>query len=358
MAADAVSSEATEGTAPAEDDGALETASELKAQGNEAYKREDVKVAVEYWNRALRRHIDAIEKGQEPAISEVSQSLERSLYLNLAQGYLKLGQPERALRACQVVAMERPTDAKVCYRAAEACLDLKRHDDALQWLKKLLEAEPHQAEAARLLSRVQAARRTEAQRQKLIAQRMCAATEGFAEGRAAGAEGNQAGALSSSSRGFLDADPLQVEGALDVASAAARAARAREERLSAPSLPEPATRDLDAFRAKVAAKSRSYASFVDRSRKQREKSQQSVRLEWLRGGRDGTDFDTFAAPLRSELSALEEQDRAAAAAAEELEEEAERPNLGRGEGLDGGPQGASALVSAPREPVERLQEMD
>ncbi|CAE8713511.1 unnamed protein product, partial [Polarella glacialis] len=87
------------------------SAAELKARGNEAYGRGDCEASVAFWNQAIRRHVSEMQEGSS-CLGKDSQNLERSIYLNLAQGYLKLGDPGKALRACQVVLTESPTDAK------------------------------------------------------------------------------------------------------------------------------------------------------------------------------------------------------------------------------------------------------
>lgn len=81
----------------------------------------ECQAALGFWNRALRAHIDLMKAGvplgsSASPLSPESRDLERSLYLNLAQGYLKTGEPGRALRACQVVTLEHRDDAKVVTR--------------------------------------------------------------------------------------------------------------------------------------------------------------------------------------------------------------------------------------------------
>lgn len=86
-------------------------AADLKAQGNAAYGRGEVEEALRLWNLAIRAHVQVVatysiavgcqELSDGKACSEESSQLERAIYLNLAQGYLKLQDGERALRACK-----------------------------------------------------------------------------------------------------------------------------------------------------------------------------------------------------------------------------------------------------------------
>jgi len=234
--------------------------------------------------------------------------LERSLYLNLAQGYLRLGEPARTLRACQVVVRDYPQDPKAKYRAAEACLALKRFDEAATWLDGLTESADSStsAGAARLLQRVRAAQKGDARRQKEVARRMCSAAAGYSAGRqdaSASSASSLAAKRNNFAARFAGLDAASVAMGSEIADEVAKAAQRREERLaSGPAPPEPTTvPDLDAFRARIAAQTNKYASHMDKCRRKRESAQHAVKLDWLRGGREGTDFDGFAERWREEL---------------------------------------------------------
>eukprot|EP00929_Paragymnodinium_shiwhaense_P066603 TRINITY_DN33412_c0_g1_i3.p1 TRINITY_DN33412_c0_g1~~TRINITY_DN33412_c0_g1_i3.p1 ORF type:complete len:125 (+),score=42.04 TRINITY_DN33412_c0_g1_i3:211-585(+) len=99
-------------------------------------------------------------------LSPESMALERSLYLNLAQGYLKLEEPDKALRACQVVLSENKTDAKAVYRAAEALWALERQAEAVGVLESFLQLEADNVDAKRLLLKIKTAQKAEAKKQK------------------------------------------------------------------------------------------------------------------------------------------------------------------------------------------------
>eukprot|EP00439_Symbiodinium_sp_Y106_P035874 s2485_g4.t1 len=300
-------------------------AAELKQQGNSAYGRGEVEEAVRLWNLAIRRHVQELEAGK--AFGEESTTLERSIYLNLAQGYLKLGDAEKALRACKVVLFADPTSAKARFRAAEATLRLQRYEEARTLLQPLLD--PPVPEAARLLQKVQAeekaqalrAKREDAEAQKLLAQRMSAGLSGFAEQKP-----DPVVEVEAPSRMPPMADLDTVSHMTDISAEAAQAARARQARLKAdegPAPPDATFTDFDAFRAKAMKRSQKYAMAAERSRKHGEAAQRSVRLNWLRAGRAGGELEGFAAPLREELRELEAFDEAQRAMGE-----AEEPDTG------------------------------
>merc|ERR1712039_406586 len=100
-------------------------------------------------------------------------------------------------------------------------------------------------------------------------------------------------------------DPAIVSGGADIAEQTAKAALKRQAAREAGPLPVPAVTDLDSFRAKVMARSSKYNAFIDQSRKERDRAQQSVKLSWLRSGQDSSGFDGFVSPLRNELHEIE-----------------------------------------------------
>eukprot|EP00747_Dinoflagellata_sp_TGD_P212975 gnl/TRDRNA2_/TRDRNA2_86002_c0_seq1.p1 gnl/TRDRNA2_/TRDRNA2_86002_c0~~gnl/TRDRNA2_/TRDRNA2_86002_c0_seq1.p1 ORF type:complete len:411 (-),score=102.34 gnl/TRDRNA2_/TRDRNA2_86002_c0_seq1:26-1258(-) len=355
------------------------SAVELKAAGNEAYQNHELHDAVNFWNRALRRFVDEMSPGgpgpnplseesrtfekslylnlaqgylklgqhsqalrrfvdeMSPGgpgpnpLSEESRTFEKSLYLNLAQGYLKLGQHSQALRACTVVVQTHPQEAKARYRAAEACLALRQFEEAANWLRSLLEADPGHAEASRLLQRCQAEARRQKQEEKAAARRMFAGSGGYSDERkkeVPEAAGPEAAMYRSLDEGLSNINPEGVAAGLDIGAAAARKARelqaAREARESTAALPEPTTLpDLDEFRAKVAARTKKMNESMARSRRKRANAEHGLKLDWLRGGDGASGFADFTSALRDEAHAIEEQDRTTAEAGAKDEEEEE-----------------------------------
>ena len=280
-----------------------EEAAQLKSQGNAAYQRNDIEEAVRLWNQAIRKHVQELQDGK--SCSEEAADLERSIYLNLAQGYLKLGDSERALRACKVVLYTDQQNAKARYRAAEACAQLGRFDEAEQLLSKL-----ELPEASRLLQRVQAKSRTqaikngklEAAARKKLAEKMSAGLAGFSEDKPEPVPQDQA------LRAPM-ADLGTVSSMTDISMEAAQAAQSRFARLEAAAagerpLPEPTYTDFESFRAKAMKRSQKYSTAAQRSLKQTEASQRSVRLDWLRQGHAG-ELEDFTSVLQEELQSIQ-----------------------------------------------------
>jgi len=290
------------------------TAAELKACGNEAYQRGELTVAVDFWNRAIQAHVAGMTDAGLPAFSQESTNLERSIYLNLAQGYLKLGDHVKAFRACQVVLQEDPCNIKARYRAAESCFGLRRLDDASKLLFAMLQVDPSHGEAARLLQRVKATKRQDAKKEQELAKRMSAGASGFSDGRPE---------VRPKPLAHLHGLGEALVGyGTETAELAARAAVEREARLAAgPAPPEPKVLDFDSFREKALARSRLYSSHTARMRQRKEVAERSVKLQWLRGqhGVTGT-LDDFVSPLQEELRGIQDRDLSDAEAGDEIED--------------------------------------
>eukprot|EP00746_Dinoflagellata_sp_MGD_P078119 gnl/MRDRNA2_/MRDRNA2_31262_c0_seq1.p1 gnl/MRDRNA2_/MRDRNA2_31262_c0~~gnl/MRDRNA2_/MRDRNA2_31262_c0_seq1.p1 ORF type:complete len:371 (-),score=114.33 gnl/MRDRNA2_/MRDRNA2_31262_c0_seq1:40-1152(-) len=324
---------------------------DLKARGNAAWQNGETQAAVEFWNAALKGLIESMKdrsqgkpsnrKGLSP-LSEEYRALEKSLYLNLGQGYLRLGEPKRTLRACQVVLHEDPSNAKAIHRTAEAYLALQEFDKVKEWAEKL----PSDAEGGlgpdgqRLLQRAQAAKKAEIKRQKATAKAMFKGGYGFSDDKPQQNE---------EEKRLKDHMPEMGNPAFTMAigEAAAKAARAREERLNeGPAPPEAQTNDLDAFRARIMAKSAKYRASAAKSMSQSERAQRAVKLDWIRSHADQNeatgDFESFQHGLRQEVKDIEEVE--AKAAEEEDESEGE-------DAIDD-------LADSSTAPSKALEEMD
>ncbi|CAK9013754.1 unnamed protein product [Durusdinium trenchii] len=233
--------------APGEGEVEVEEASELKSHGNAAYSRNDVEEAVRLWNLAIRKHVQELSDGKP--CDEEATTLERSIYLNLAQGYLKLGDGERALRACKVVLFTDQENDKARFRAAEACLQLGRSQEAEQWLSKL-----DLPEASKMLQRIRWKSRAEAAKdskqdaaaRKKLAEKMSAGLSGFSE--------DKPPPVPQETVGMTDLDT--VSNMTDISAEVAQAAKNRLARMEAAAegeqpLPEPTYTDFESFRAKA-----------------------------------------------------------------------------------------------------------
>lgn len=316
-----------------------QTPAELKQLGNGAYANGDVTSAVDFWNQALKLHVASMRPGKPLTTvspwSDESRLLEKSLYLNLAQGHLRLEQPEKALRACYVVMHEHPDDLKAKYRAAEACLSLRRFDEAVKRLCEIRDApdcEPNTtAGVQRLLQRAQAGQRQEVQRQRAVAKKMCAAASVFSEDRPPPRTKPLGGSDSRAAACIAEMDPKALESGLEIGDAVAKAAIIRNERIAAgPSPPVPKVHDADKFLERTLGKSRAYAARADKYRRKRNDAEHGVKLAWLRGGRSGHDFRCFADQWRSEL----EQEQAYAPITVDFDSDEMAEQLGQAEELE------------------------
>ncbi|CAD7939517.1 unnamed protein product [Amoebophrya sp. A25] len=97
----------------------ISAAQQSKADGNDAYGRGEFTIAVKLWTVALRSVVDA---GRFVLLDKGVQDLERTLYLNLAQGQLRCQNWTAAERACDVVLREDPKNEKALFRLGEAQL--------------------------------------------------------------------------------------------------------------------------------------------------------------------------------------------------------------------------------------------
>lgn len=154
------------------------TTEDLKQQGSLAYKEQSYELAVKLWLQALQQLL------QEGSTRHVDYAnLELTLYLNLAQGHLKILQPEKALRACQIVLDADPRNPKALYRAADALFRLDRADEANAMLDSLMAQGTMQA-ACHQLRQEHAAKQNARQRDaKKMGRKMFKGIEGSGEGR-------------------------------------------------------------------------------------------------------------------------------------------------------------------------------
>lgn len=292
------------------------TTSDLKALGNAAHKRGDLRDAVDFWQRALQSFAENL---AEVGSAQEAAGIERSLYLNLAQGYLQLGEPDRTARACFLVLQDNPKEEKALYRLAEASLAKGDSKVALEWLGKLLEAVPGHAAATKLQRRIREERRFEKRRSKELAARMYAGTTNFSEGHETTHNPERQALVDR-----LGADG--VAATLGIADEVAAAAQRRARR-EPPQPAAPVSDDLDAFRAKVMAKTGKMSNYMQKSRRGKESAQTSLKLSWLRGGGEREALNAFETRELEELRQLEARDLAARAAAdsEDSDGDAEPP---------------------------------
>eukprot|EP00397_Hematodinium_sp_SG-2012_P053653 GEMP01064203.1.p1 GENE.GEMP01064203.1~~GEMP01064203.1.p1 ORF type:complete len:364 (+),score=141.82 GEMP01064203.1:85-1176(+) len=153
---------------------------ERKQSGNAAFGAGNVRDAVDHWTAALK----LLMKNKCSSMPEV----ERTLYLNLALGHLKLHEPRKALRATQCVLHGDPLVPKALYRATEACMQLEDYSRAEIYLNPL-EACDSTLHAA-LKRKLHVERKQAADAQRTVQKRMFRATEGISEEKPPPGAGN------------------------------------------------------------------------------------------------------------------------------------------------------------------------
>merc|ERR1719321_2011476 len=106
---------------------------------------------------------------------------------------------------------------------------MNQYDKSKDLLAKVLETEPSHSEATRLSQRVEAARRAEERKQKAAARRMLGACDGFSEERESVAKPPLPDKVQLA---LSRMEPDSMCKGVDIAEAAARAAREREAKNS------------------------------------------------------------------------------------------------------------------------------
>ncbi|CEM23842.1 unnamed protein product [Vitrella brassicaformis CCMP3155] len=156
----------------------------VKQAGNDAFKRGEYKAAVDLWKLALKEilkaGVAASRLDQEQAGGGGGGSFEEqlTLRLNMAQGYLKLDEPDNTVTQCEFVLNHRPDNVKALYRLALAYHHMQDWDKSLSTVDRLLSVDPENAAAKQLRATVKADKRRAAQQtSKLYAGMMRSALE-------------------------------------------------------------------------------------------------------------------------------------------------------------------------------------
>mmetsp|Transcript_53195 Transcript_53195/g.116744 ORF Transcript_53195/g.116744 Transcript_53195/m.116744 type:complete len:546 (+) Transcript_53195:38-1675(+) len=208
----------------------LEHLETRKAAGNELFKAGEYQQALDIWQEALKDLVGLLqhrrEAGRESLVTLPIlgvKDLERSLYLNVAAAFAKLRDPGRAIRACEAVLLGEPSHPKALYRKASSQLDKGDFKDAEATLRRLLEAEPQNAAAVKLLAGVKAAAHAEKDRAKAIARKVCSGgVAGYGEGRVADSPADPVA---------TELDPERMGARVEMAELAAAAGRRRQQGL-------------------------------------------------------------------------------------------------------------------------------
>lgn len=132
------------------------------------------------WLRALKRYqhvvttLSYIDSWKDEAVKGEAISLRRLCNLNVAACHIKLENWRDTEKSCAAVLREDPDNVKALYRRAQALKELSEYRDAELCLKRVLEVDKENKEAARLLAKIKQFVKTEVAQQKQMFSKMLA----------------------------------------------------------------------------------------------------------------------------------------------------------------------------------------
>jgi len=126
-------------------------ANAIKDVGNNHFKKQSFKEAVEKYEKALRF---LAEPGNNDEEDKLIQPLKLTLYLNKAAGCLKLKKYQDALKAANQALELEKTNTKGLFRAAQAHTELQNFAEAKKLLKDILSREEDNKDAQNELKRI------------------------------------------------------------------------------------------------------------------------------------------------------------------------------------------------------------
>lgn len=173
------------------------------------------------WQRALKRyqHVTStlmyIDHWKDSKARCEAEALRRVCHLNAAACWLKLGVWREAEQSCALVLKEEPQCVKALFRRGQALKELGEYREAEQSMRKVLEFDKENKEAARMLPKLRQWVKTEVEQQREMFSRMARGIgSGGAEDATEAVEAVEAAAV---------AEPLGAAGALGARGATAAA---------------------------------------------------------------------------------------------------------------------------------------
>jgi len=130
------------------------------------------------WRRALRRyqHVTSllayVDHWKKENCKTEAVQLRRVCHLNAAACWLKLELWPEADQSCKQVLREEPGNVKALFRRGQALNNLGEYREAGQIIRRVLEIDPDNKEAQRMLLRLRQAAKAEAEEQKDMFSRM------------------------------------------------------------------------------------------------------------------------------------------------------------------------------------------
>mmetsp|Transcript_13152 Transcript_13152/g.24248 ORF Transcript_13152/g.24248 Transcript_13152/m.24248 type:complete len:273 (+) Transcript_13152:46-864(+) len=171
--------EETEGDADAVEEQPSEESSGLSGgdieKGKEEYNKGNFAEALKSWQRSLKSVKYITDKGlykdKPDQLAEVAQ-MEQKLWLNLAQGYLKVRDWNQAVDYSNLVLAVEPANSKALYRKAQALYELNKFTEACETVETLLSTEPENAAAKALLAQMRRGQERYREKAKKLSKKM------------------------------------------------------------------------------------------------------------------------------------------------------------------------------------------
>ena len=148
----------------------MEIVMKNKAEANELFSDGNYKFAAARYTKALTHCAKFVDLGPDD-LKEVND-VKLSLNLNLALAYLKLQNPDQALRVCNEALTIDENSPKALYRRASVYFEKKNWDSAKGDIKKAVAVSPDDKAIKKLHDRIDAQVKKQKLKQKKMAQKM------------------------------------------------------------------------------------------------------------------------------------------------------------------------------------------
>lgn len=150
-----------------DDPDSTEDSTSEKEKGNKCFSEGRYQDAVDHWSSALRTLNYILSKDIEDKEKlEEFRNMKKTLHLNLAIGYLRVGRGMDCVKQCDEVLELEPRNAKALYRKAQGWSRLSEHGNAAASLQKLIEVDPKNVAASQFLRETKVEMRRHAVKEK------------------------------------------------------------------------------------------------------------------------------------------------------------------------------------------------
>jgi len=148
----------------------MEIVMKNKAEANELFGDGNYKFAAARYSKALTHCAKFVDLS--PGDIEEVNGVKLSLNLNLALAYLKIKNPDQALRVCNEALSIDENSLKALYRRASVYYEKKNWDAANKDVKKAIEVAPEDKAIKKLGDRIEAQMKRQKMKEKKMAQKM------------------------------------------------------------------------------------------------------------------------------------------------------------------------------------------